>query len=223
MIRYLAWIGLLAFLAAAPSVAEQKKGWCGILGNKSVVIRNDFLFYPPEREGDSWSAGSSHAMPTECDQKLKSIALEFYYPTMEAAGSRNPYDDPDPRHVQLALSTLPAGYSHAMLSTRLARYVPGYKTHESTHKNYDLFAFRGLDPLYGKSESETLWKADNEGKTELIVVCKRVDKEALSTCKLNYIRHDIPAELNIKFGYNMLSEWPAIMAQTNLLIDSLHK
>jgi hypothetical protein len=218
MIRYLTLLGVLAFLAASPSVAGQRKEWCGTLGEKSIVIRNEFLFYPPEREGDSWSAGSTNTNPTQCDQKLKSVVLEFYYPTMEAAGARNAFDDPDPRHVQLALSVLPAAYSRVMLNTRLARYVPGYK--ESNDKKYELFAVRSLD---GKSRIETLWRTDGKGETDLIVVCRRVDQEASSTCKLNFVRHDIPAEINVGFGYKMLSEWPAIMVQANLLIDSLHK
>lgn len=44
MTRYLPWVGFLAFFAAAPSVADQRRDWCGILGNRSVVIRNDLLF-----------------------------------------------------------------------------------------------------------------------------------------------------------------------------------
>lgn len=219
MIRYLPCV-LLAFLAA-PSVADERKDWCGVIGTKSVVIRNDYLFYPPEREGDSWSARTSKTIPRKCDQELKSIVLEFYYPTMEAAGSRNPYDDPDPRHVQLALTKLPVGYSPAMLDTRLARYVPEYRSKESTDKKYDLFSFRSLDPVYGKSESETLWLPGNRDNTKLIVVCKRVDRKASSRCQLNFIRHDIRAEVTVGFGYQMLSEWSAIMAKANLLTDSL--
>jgi hypothetical protein len=142
---------------------------------------------------------------------------------MEAAGLRNPYDDPDPRHVQLALSALPAGYSPKMLTTRLGRYVPEYRAHESANRENDLFAFRSLDRVYGESLSETLWRSDRNGKTELIVVCKRVDTKYSSICKLNYIRHDIPVEVNVMFGYNLLSEWPAIMGQADFLIDSLHK
>lgn len=220
MIRYLTWIGILAFLAASTSAAAQRKEWCGTLGKKTIVIRNEFLFFPPEREGDSWSAGSSNASPTQCDQQLKSVVLEFYYPTMEAAGARNAYDDPDPRHVQLALTVLPDAYSLVMLNTRLARYIPGYREKESNDKKHGLSAVRSLD---GKSKIETLWRTDDKGETDLILVCRRIDQEVSSTCKLNFVRHDIPAEINVGFGYNLLSEWPTIMARVNHLIDSLHK
>lgn len=220
MIRYLTWMGMLAFWAASPSEASQQKEWCGTLGKRSIVIRNEFLFFPPEREGDSWTAGGSNASPTQCDQKLKSVVLEFYYPTMEAAGARHAFDDPDPRHVQLALTVLPAAYSRVILDTRLARYVPGYREKESTDKKYELFAVRSVD---GKSKVETLWRTSGKGETDLIVVCRWIDQEASSTCTLNFVRLDIPAEINVRFRYNMLSEWPEIMTQANVLIDSLHK
>lgn len=223
MTRYLTLVGLLAFLGTAPSFADQRKDWCGILGNTSVVIPNVFLFYPPERDGDSWSSDRISSIPTECDKKLKSIVLEFYYPNMEAAGLRNPYDDPDQRHVQLALSALPAGYSTSMLTRRIGRYVPEYEQHESNNKKYGLFVNRSLDPVYRKNALEALWQADKNSGIKIIIICRQVNKGFSSVCKLNYVRDDIPVEVNVRFSYNMLSEWSAIMGKANFLIDSLQK
>ncbi|RMP44338.1 hypothetical protein ALO95_200216 [Pseudomonas syringae pv. antirrhini] len=222
MIKLSRLLTVLTLLASTSILADQQKSWCGVLGTKSFEIKREFLFYPPELEGDSWSPRNKN-ISYGCDAKLKSIVVEFYYPTMEAAGDYSPYDDPDSRHLQLALSSLPPDYSANMLDTRLQRTVPEFKASEHKEKKHGLFYSTGLDPVYKKSDSMTLWRKTLDGKTDLIVFCKRVNKSTGSFCHLNYIKDHIPAEIKIRFSYHLLPEWADIEAQADFLTESLHK
>jgi hypothetical protein len=222
MIQFYRLIVILTFFVSTSILADQEKSWCGVLGTKSFDIKREFLFYPPELEGDSWSPRNKD-ISYGCDAPLKSIVVEFYYPTVKAAGYRSPYDDPDAGHVQLALSSLRTNYSTTLLDTRLQRMVPEFKIEEDKEKRYGLFYSTGLDPVYKKSVSTTLWRKSENGKTDLIVMCKRVDRAIGSICHLNYIQDYIPAEIKVRFSYHLLSEWADIKAKADLLTNSLHK
>jgi hypothetical protein len=222
MIKFSRLLVILTFFVSTSILADQEKSWCGFLGTKAFDIKREFLFYPPELEGDSWQPRNKNTS-YGCDATLKSIVVEFYFPTMKAAGYRSPYDDPDARHVQLALSSLRPNYSTTLLDARLQRKVPEFKIEEEKEKKYGLFYSTGLDPVYKKSVSTTLWRKSQNGKTDLLVICKRVNRATGSICHLNYIQNYIPAEIKVRFSYHLLSQWADIKANADLLTKSLQK
>lgn len=65
--------------------------YCGALGERTFSIPKEFFYFPPEREGDTWVLTKQRNLG--CNQKMKSITVQLYYPGGETRRERSFFGD----------------------------------------------------------------------------------------------------------------------------------
>ncbi|WP_156400822.1 hypothetical protein [Pseudomonas sp. Root329] len=217
-------VGILAVLASvmasgdAPSV-------CGTLAGKEYSVSRTYLFFWPEREGDSWSGTTPKI--TKCSDPVKSLVLEAYWPDMAPAGQLNVYNDNDTRHIAVGVSTLElGGKSNDLNLDVLLKYLLRKANPQDVEAYPDRFGlsfYTGPDPSFAQLHTELYWKIDNSGKIELLVQCVYRTKTTGALCNLTTGAEQEGALITLRFNYLYLPSWNDVLKKSVELLGQIYR
>lgn len=178
--------------------------YCGVLGERKFSIPEEFFYFPPESEGDTW-------VPTKkkdlgCNQKMKSVTVQFYYPKGEPAGN-GIYLATDPKinHVDVTLSPISVTKNYNGL---LELYVgPSIREQENKGINNNGYYTLKRDGVAIKgTTSEIYWSRNNSGDVDTLIVCSYAKLKPTTSCDLNFIDFNLPADVLLSVNYEMLNK-----------------
>lgn len=215
-------VGILAAFASAMANGDAPSV-CGTVAGKEYSVSRSYLFFWPEREGDSWSAATPKI--TKCSDPVKSLVLEAYLPHMDPAGQLNVFNDHDTRHVAVEVSTLDAGHKSAdlgaMLKYLLRKANP--KDLEAYPERFGLSFYTGQDPSFAQSHTELYWMNGNGGKVEVLIRCVYRTKRADTLCDLTTGAEQEGAVMRLRFNYVYLASWNDVLKKSVELLGKIYR
>lgn len=196
---------------------------CGTLSEKVFSIDRDYLFFWPEKEGDSWSGNTPQ--PSGCSDRLKSIVLEAYLPSMDPAGKKDIYNDTNLMHVSVAISALDEREVVPDFSALIKYYLrkSNVQEAESHSKKFGMYYYSGQDPSFSQMHSEVYWVRDLNGLVSVVVKCAYRVKSSDSVCTLTKKVPELDAVMDIKFYYTNLPSWNNISEKSLSLLRSSYR
>jgi hypothetical protein len=218
--KYLSVIIALSLSISSISHAGQTE-YCGTVSGRSFSVTSPYLFFPPEREGDSWTPRPPN---TEgCKQKIKSFVVNFYHPTMEPAGGGKDFNSElKTNHAQFVVAPLTRLNHYNLFLDRNVGDLIQQQEKLGVNKQ-GFYSYKGKGLVYDNTTMEVYWTRDSKGDVDQFIYCSYRTLSPLSRCNMRYIDTYIPAQTMIDFYYELLPEVEALRSETTILIHKFFK
>lgn len=214
---------LLFILGSSWAVAASAQdSTCGALGTLTFSVPSGYIYFPMERVGDVWAKNQPRQGSANCERKIQTVTLEFYYPSLLPATGFNQFNDPNKKHIAVTV-TLLSGFSRThTFDATVARYTDEMERLGPTSAlaSNGFSGLDGIDPVYGKGPFKLYWKPATGPSTEL-VECRYYpgNPRAKDTCKLSYFLDQVPAVVTMRFAAALLDDREKLKAASLHIIE----
>lgn len=204
-------VGRLLFILCAlwTVAASAQCDTCGRLGNLTFAVPSGYIYFPMERVGDVWAKKQRRQDPANCERKIQTVTLEFYYPSLSPATGFNGFNDPDKKHIAATVTLLSGGSRTHTFDATVARHTGEMERlgSVSTLTSNGFAGLDGIDPVYRKKPFKLYWKPATGPSVELVKCQYYADNpRATDTCELSYFLDLVPAIVTVRFAAALLKD-----------------
>lgn len=214
---------LLFLLCSLSAIAAPAQGnTCGTLGSLTFSVPKGYLYFPMEREGDVWAKNQPRQGPENCERKIQTVTLEFYYPSLSPATGFNQYNDPNKEHIAVTVTLLSGASRTHTFDATVARYTGEMERlgPVSALMSNGFTGLQGIDPVYGKGPFKLFWKPATGPSIELVKCRYYPDNpRATDTCELSYFHDQVPAVVTTRFAAALLDDREKLKTASSQMIE----
>lgn len=204
-------VGRLLFILCSSwtTAASAQGNTCGTLGSLTFSVPSGYIYFPMERVGDVWAKNQPRQDSANCERRIQTVTLEFYYPSLSPAAGFNQHNDPNKTHIAVTVTLLSGVSRTHTFDATVARYAGEMERlgPVSALVSNGFTGLQGIDPVYGRGLFKLYWKPATGPSLELVQCRYYPDNpRATDACKLSYFLDQVPAEVTMRFAAALLDE-----------------